>query len=895
MEPIAIIGTGCRFPGGHNPESFWYALREGRDLITKVPLERWNVDAFYDPEPAKPAKVSSQWGSFIENVDQFDAEFFEILPEEAKQIDPQQRLLLEVAWEALENAALRWDKVCGSQTGVFIGNTYSDYDRLIHRNLTKLNAHSGTGINRSLLANRLSHLLDLHGPSMTVDTACSASLVAVHLACQSLRTQESNLALAGGVHLNLCPESTMIMSSAKMLAADGRCKTFDAKANGFSRGEGCGVVVLKRLSDALGDGDNILAIIRGSAVNHNGLSNGISAPHGLSQQAVISQALDNAQIEPAQISYVEVHSTGTVFGDAIEVESLKQVLMQGRSLDQPCWIGSVKTNIGHLEGAAGIAGLIKVILSLQHQEIPPHLHLNQRSRYIPLEGTSLNIPTHCQPWSTGTEPRVAGVSAFSFGGANCHVILEQAPAPSVLINNIERPLHILTLSAKNDKAVHELALRYIQTLPTESELANVCFTANTGRAHFHHRLAVVAPSTKQLKQALSDFLDGKQPAGLISGIVNNRKRSKIAFLFSHEGSHHVGMGYQLYQTHPIFQQTLNECEDILRSYLHKPLLSVLYPQADEISPLNEITYAHPALFALEYALFQLWQSWGVKPNVLIGYGIGEYAAACAAGVFNLEDGLKLIAERALVVQSLQQKEKMLAGLADEKDMNSQQIKPAMERFQQVVASVTYAKPQIDLISGFTGERLTEKGITPEYWWNHLHSVVALTDSFKTVNASDNMVFVEIGPKPILIKMAEQCLPEKVGVWLPSLNQSQQDWQQILQSLGELYIRGVPIDWSEFDRGYNRQRLSLPTYPWQRQRYWISEAEEGHQRAEALSPENTQTPITNLLNEGNAQQLAQLMQKAGNFSQEQMKLLPEMLAVLVREHQQHLKDSQGELL
>ncbi len=553
----------------------------------------------------------------------------------------------------------------------------------------------------------------------------------------------------------------------------------------------------------------------------------------------------------------------------------------------------MKTNIGHLEAAAGIASLIKVILSLQHQEIPPHLHLKQKNRYILREGTPLDIPTHCQPWSSGIEPRRAGVSAFSFGGANCHVILEEAPVPTVLINDIERPLHLLTLSAKNDQALQELALRYVQTLHTEFGLANVCFTANTGRAHFHHRLAVVAASTEQLQQALSDFLVGKQAAGLMSGIVNTQKRSKIAFLFSNEGSQYVGMGYQLYQTQPIFQQTLNECDEILRSYLRKPLLSVLYPQAGEILPLDEITYAQPALFALEYSLFQLWESWGVKPDVLIGYGIGEYVAACAAEVFSLEDGLKLIAERALVMHNLLQNEQIVAGFADESNICSLLTEPILAQFHQVVASVTYANPQIDLISGFTGERLTQKDITPEYWWNHLCSVLPLTDSFKTLDACDDMVFVEIGPQPVLIEMAYQYLPKRVEIWLPSLYKGQEDWQQILQTLGELYTRGVPIDWSSFDKGYERQRLSLPTYPWQRQRYWISEAEQKYQRVEALSPENTQTPITNLLYEGNAQQLAQLLQKAGSFSQEQMKLLPEMLAILVREHQQHLKREQRE--
>ncbi|NEQ24610.1 MAG: type I polyketide synthase [Microcoleus sp. SIO2G3] len=636
MESIAIIGIGCRFPKAKDPESFWQLLRNGVDAITEVPKDRWDIDAFYDPEPGKPAKMSTRWGGFLDQVDQFDPSFFGISPREVERMDPQQRLVLEVAWEALENAGLAPEKLSGSQTGVFMGIGNYDYCRLLTKDLTLVNAYDGTGNTLSIAANRLSYILNLRGPSALIETACSSSLVALHFACRSLQSGESNLFLVGGASLMLSPGPFLTYSHARMMASDGRCKTFDASADGYVRGEGCGVVVLKRLSDAIKDEDNILAVIRGTAVNQDGLSNGLTAPNGPSQQAVIRQALENAGVTPEEISYIEAHGTGTSLGDPIEVKSLKAVLLQNRKPDQPCWLGSLKTNIGHLEAASGIASIIKVVLALQHQEIPPHLHLKQLNPYISLEGTTFSIPTERQPWHPGTEHRLAGISAFGFGGTNCHVILEEAPleeggregakeqgknfphspTPSLphsltssLSDSLTRPVHLLTLSAKTEKALGELAQRYADFLGTHPEvsLADVCFTANTGRSHFDHRLAVVAESTSQLQSTLEAFAAGKETAGLVRSQANNKKRPKIAFLFTGQGSQYVGMGRQLYETQPVFRRALERCDEILRPYLKLPLLEVLYPKPGENSPLDETAYTQPALFALEYALFQLWR------------------------------------------------------------------------------------------------------------------------------------------------------------------------------------------------------------------------------------------------------------------------------------------------
>ncbi len=942
MEPIAIIGIGCRFPGAKNPESFWQLLRNGVDAITEVPKERWDIDTFYDSEPGTPGKMNTRWGGFLEQVDQFDPSFFGISPREVERMDPQQRLVLEVAWEALENAGCAPSKLSGSQTGVFMGIGNYDYCRLLAKDLARVNAYDGTGNTLCIAANRLSYILNLRGPSVVTETACSSSLVALHFACRSLQSSESNLCLVGGVSLMLSPDPTITYSHARMMAADGRCKTFDASADGYVRGEGCGVVVLKRLSDALSDGDNIQAIIRGSAVNQDGLSNGLTAPNGPSQQAVIRQALENAGVAPAQISYLEAHGTGTPLGDPIEVKSLKAVLMEGREPDQPCWLGSVKTNIGHLEAASGIASLIKVVLSLQHRQIPPHLHLNQLNPYISLEGTTFSIPTESQPWSAGPKPHLAGVSAFGFGGTNCHVILEEAPVP-VITGDIERPLHLFTLSAKSEKALQELAQDYQVYLKSHLEISlpDTCFTANGGRSHFDHRLAVTAESTVQLREQLEAFAAGRETAGLVSDQVSTRKRLKIAFLFTGQGSQYVGMGRQLYETQPTFRQTLDRCDEILRPYLEQRLLSVIYPEPGVNSPLDETAYTQPALFALEYALAKLWQSWGIVPAVVMGHSVGEYVAACVAGVFSLEDGLKLIAERARLMQALPQGGEMVAVFATEAQVtsaiqpyaqaaaiaaingpqsivisgqrraiqaviaaleaegvktkklkvshafHSPLMEPMLSAFEQVAADVAYSPPRIKLISNVTGELATDEIATPEYWCRHVRQPVRFAAGMETLHQQGYEVLVEIGPKPTLLGMGYHCLPEGVGVWLPSLYQGREDWQQLLQSFGALYVRGVPVDWSGFDQDYSRCRLQLPTYPFQRQRYWVEFTENGDQKAGSLSQANAETPILNLLLQGNTKQLAQQLDTTGKLSEDEVRLLPKLLEVLVKQHQQQL--------
>ncbi|WP_162052188.1 type I polyketide synthase [Gloeothece verrucosa] len=884
MEPIAIIGTSCRFPGANDLDSFWRLLSHGIDAVTQVPSDRWDIDNLYSSEPLTPGKMITRWGGFLQQVDQFDADFFGISPRESERMDPQQRITLEVAWESLENAGIAVNKLSGTRTGFFIGCGNNDYARLLAKDLETITPHDGTGGTLSISSCRFSYLFNLQGPSMAIETACSSSLVAVHIACQSLSSKETDLCLAGGVSLMLTPEPSIAYSHARMLSPDGRCKTFDASANGFVRGEGCGIIVLKRLKDAIRDEDNILAVIRASAVNQDGLTNGLTAPNGPSQQNIMRQALEKANLAPAQISYIEAHGTGTSLGDPIEMKSIQTVLKKERQPDQPCWIGSVKTNIGHLENAAGIAGLIKVILSLQNKQIPASLHLKQLNPLISLNNTAFSIPTQSQPWELREgELRRAGINSFGFGGTNAHIILEEAPTLPEKTNEIERPYHLLTLSAKKEAALLDLAEKYLDFLSIHSELslADICFTANSGRSHFQHRLAVFADTHESLSQQLKNFIKTQIDSPKSTDEPRRRKAPNIAFLFTGQGSQYLGMGQQLYETQPTFRQALNQCHEILKNYLEKPLLEVIYAK-DNSSLLDETKYTQPALFALEYALYQLWQSWGITPSVVMGHSVGEYVAACVAGVFSLEDGLKFIAHRSRLMQSLPKNGAMASVFAtyeqvstvitpyteeveiaafngpnsivisgkehaieaviklfqanniEVKRLNvshafhSTLMEPILAEFAEVAQQITYHPPQIKVISNLTGEVAQEEIMTPAYWCDHLRKAVKFSDGMLTLQKEKCKIFIEIGPKPVLLGMGRRCLPDsnpkEALFWLPSLRPNREDWQQLLETLSTVYTQGIEINWEGFDQDYCRQRLQLPTYPWQRQSYWLKSVE-----------------------------------------------------------------------
>lgn len=873
-EPIAIIGMGCRFPGGANsPEAFWELLSRGKEAIVPVPRQRWDAEAYYDENPDLPNKTYARYGGFIDAVDQFDPQFFGMTPREAIALDPQQRLLLEVSWEALENAGIAPQKLTGTQTGVFVGIGLDDYAKLQIKQQIPIDAYTGSGNAFCFASGRLSYFLGLQGPSLAIDTACSTSLVTVHLACQSLRNRESNLALAGGVSLMLSPEVTLYLSKTRALSPDGRCKTFDKDANGYVRGEGCGMVVLKRFSDAISDGDNILGVIRGSAVNQDGPSSGLTVPNGSAQMAVIRQALENAKVKPEQISYLEAHGTGTALGDPIEVRGINNILCKDRSTDNPLMVGSVKTNIGHLEIAAGMASLLKVILSLKNQEIPPHLHFKELNPDLAAAATALKIPTASLPWQRTEEPRRAGISAFGLSGTNAHIIIEEPPQLSFNPSEVDRPAHLLTLSAKSDDALADLAQKWVNYLEKNPQLnlADLAFSANTGRGQFNHRLAILAKSTLEAKDSLTAFTQKQACLNVFSQAVAKSRQNKIAFLFTGQGSQYADMGRQLYETQPTFRHALEECDRLLQPYLEKSLLEVLYSDS---SLLDQTAYTQPALFAIEYALYKLWQSWGIKPDGVLGHSVGEYVSACVAGVYSLEEGIKLIAERGRLMQSLPQKGAMAAIFAPietvksvispygdqveiatinssenivisgdqeainriKADLESQSIEvrllqvshafhsrmmqPILAEFKVIAAKISYKTPQLDWISTVTGEEISQ-AVTEDYWCQQVRQCVQFAPAIETLASQGYNLFIEIGSHPILTRLGQKTLANPDYLWLSSLQRGQDDWQILLQSVAKLAVSGVNIDWNGFDKDYARLRLPLPTYAFQKQPYWLT--------------------------------------------------------------------------
>jgi acyl transferase domain-containing protein/alpha-beta hydrolase superfamily lysophospholipase len=883
-EPIAIIGIGCRFPGHANdPEAFWDLLRRGQDGVIEVPPERWDLEALYDPDPAAPGKMYTRKAGFIDNIDRFDPLFFNLTPREAERMDPQQRLLLELAWQALEHAGVAPGALQHSKTGVFIGLSSDDY---LHIGL-EAERHKGDDIYlllgnlRSIAAGRLSFQLGLQGPSMQVDTSCSSSLVAIHLACTALRNRECDLALAGGVQLLLLPSATIVLCKMRALAPDGYSKGFAATADGFGRGEGGGILVLKRLSEALAAHDQILALIRGSAVNHDGLSSGLTVPNEAAQEAVIRQALANAHVPPAAIDYVEAHGTGTHLGDPIEVSALGAVFAEDRSADRPLLLGSVKSNIGHLEAAAGVAGVIKTTLALWHRAIPAHLHFHTPNPHIPWEQLPLRVPTCLQPWPAADgKRRLAGVSSFGMSGTNVHLVLEEAPPTAPVVRPCERPWHLLVLSAKTDAALRHLAGRYRDHLAARPALpfADVCFTAAAGRSHFQHRLALVGAACEPVRQGLDAWLadrkEGMAHAGQTSAVP------QIAFVFTGQGSQYANMGQELYTTHPRFRDTLDRLDAYMRPYLPQPLLQVLFPQDGTASPIDDTGYTQPALFALQYALADLWRSWGITPVGVMGHSVGEYAAACMAGVFSLEHGARLICERAQLMHHLPRVGGMLAvfapqdlvldALAPFRDrlavaayngpqhvvvsgetpalatlaealqrrsiqtqalrvshaFHSSAIDPILPSFHRIVQEVPLQRPRLCLVANLTGKPADAQVTDAAYWVQHLRQPVQFARGMSTLWERGVRVFLEIGPHPTLLAMGQACLPEddrqEVRL-LPSLRRAHADWETMLQSLGALYVAGASIDWDAFDSVYTRRRVTLPGYPFQRQRYWLTPA------------------------------------------------------------------------
>jgi acyl transferase domain-containing protein/NADPH:quinone reductase-like Zn-dependent oxidoreductase/NADP-dependent 3-hydroxy acid dehydrogenase YdfG len=872
--PVAIVGLACRAPGGvRDAESFWRLLEEGRDAIGPVSNARWDHDALYDPDPNAAGKIITRSAGLVADVDQFDAEFFGISPREADGMDPQQRMLLEVCWEALENAGLAPDRLQHTATGVYVGAASADYAYMQLRDAGQgLGSHFASGVAHSVLSGRVSYLLGLQGPSLTIDTACSSSLVAVHLACQALRNGECRLALAGGVNLILSPDIFIALSQARMLAPDGRCKTFGSGADGFGRGEGCGMVALKLLADAEEDGDRVLAVIRGSAINQDGPSSGLTVPNGPAQESVISAALTQAQIEPQQVSYVEAHGTGTELGDPLEARAVSAALCGRRA--SPLLIGSVKSNIGHLEGAAGVIGLIKLVLSLQRGVIPRSLHCDVPSPHIAWEELALRVVADkAALWPDHDDRRIGGVSSFGFSGTNAHLIVEAARS-AVRASDTPRA-QLLPVSGQTAEALATYAGELRDAVTADLRLADVARTLGPGRAHREHRAIMVADTISAFRDGLDALTRGRDEAANVrSAVVPHRDPPRIAFLFTGQGAQYPGMAAELYRAMPAFRMAFDRCDVILTPLLGASLRDTVL-QSSDAATLAQTGLAQPALFALEYALAEMFRSVGVTPVAVMGHSVGELVAACVAGAVELPDALRLVAARGALMQALPAGGAMAAVFAPESSVakavaphaahvsiaalngpmqtvisgeahavsricavlvaegiktqplmvshafHSPLVEPAMAPFEQEFSGVKFAAPQLAVISNVTGQRLDASELaSPQYWSRHLRAPVRFADGLATLAGLNVDICVELGPQPTLTTFAAGVFTNGGPRVMPTLRRGTDDRRAVLDVLGELYLAGVEIDWRGLDPDRAGRPVSLPTSPFVRRRHWF---------------------------------------------------------------------------
>lgn len=885
-EPIAIIAVSCRFPAAPNPEAFWELLSGGVDAIREVPEDRFDIDEFYDPDPEAAGKTYTRFGGFLEGIDEFDPEFFGISPREAVWIEPQQRLMLETVWEGLERAGYAPANLRGSRTGIFAGVAANEYAHLLSsESVDKIEPYFITGNALNAISGRVAFALGLEGPAVAVDTACSSALVAVHQAVQALRSGDCDMALAGGVNVLLSPVTVIAASRARMLSPAGRCKSFDASADGYVRSEGCGMLVLKRLGDAERDGDRICAVIPASAVNQDGASSGLTVPNGGAQQRLISEALSRANLTGADIDYLEAHGTGTPLGDPIEVQAAAAVYGASRDPDHPLLMGSVKTNIGHTESASGAAGLIKVVLSLQNEAIPRSLHFHKPNPHIPWDTLPVRVVDEARSWQVNGRPRRAGVSSFGFTGTNAHVIVEEAPqwatadehssdgAPAEPVV-LREPLQVLPLSARSPEALVALAQRYGDWLDTSPkvDIADVCYTAGVGRSHFEHRGALVVDSVQSAGELLTDLANNRIRPGVVRGECADAPTT--AWLFTGQGSQYPGMARELFDSEPIFADSVKRCAEAVDGMLPKPLIEVLFSADREAgTALRHTSYAQPALFAVEMGLARLWQSWGIEPDVVLGHSVGQYAAACVAGVFSLEDGARLIAERGRLFGSLPAGGRMAAVFADAKQVedvvgeyprvsvaayngpntvvsgpdedvehivdrftgegirctaletshafHSELLDPVLDEFESYAAQFEFAAPTIPLVCNRTGAALTgHASLDAQYWRRHSRQPVQFAESVRTVAALGCSVLIEIGPQPVLTGAAVQVWPEHVTAPRPivSLRKGVTDRRQIADALAAAYVGGLRPDFAAL-HPRPRRRLELPTYPFQRRRFW----------------------------------------------------------------------------
>jgi acyl transferase domain-containing protein len=870
-EPIAVVGMACRLPGEvRTPEQLYELLIGGTEAITELPAERGWPDALYDPDPEHRGCFYTRRGGFISRVDRFEAGFFRMSPQEVRAVDPQHRLLLELSWEALEHSGISPLALNGSRTGVFMGLTTSDYAHVMGNagEVATTNPFASIGNVAAAASGRISYFLGLQGPSLTVDTACSSSLVAAHLACQSLQSGEIELALVGGVNLMLRPEVTILLCGARALSLAGRCRSFDAAADGYVRGEGGGVVALRRLSDAIERGEPVAAVIRSTAVNQDGRSAGFTAPNPEAQRRVIQEALARAGVEGAAISYVEAHGTGTPLGDPIEFEALSQTIGQAGS--SRCWLGSLKPNIGHLEAGAGVASLIKVAVMLQHRRIAQHPNFERPNPQIDLHKTRFRIPVEPVAWEVDG-PRLASLNSFGFTGTNAHAVLEEAPRAYRARPQVTRSHQILTVSATSSEARHALVDAYHGRLAgavDETDFQDACFTANVGRAHLRHRAAFVAGSRGEMLEQLASFSDAK--AATADPL---RTAPRVAFVFPGQGAQYAGMGAELYDSQPVFREAIDRCARALASTLDIELKELLFGDRAE---LHRTDYTQPALVAIEWALATMWRSLGVEPALLLGHSIGQLAAACVAEMIGLEDALGLAVERGRLMHGVTADGAMAVVFAGPDVVRSALLRSAgacviaayngpasivisgprdgvaaacalLERegvetrglrvsqafhsplmdeivpgFTAAAAGVRWADAKLPVVSNLDGALLAPAEADAAYWARHLREPVRFDAGVATLVDRGCDVFLEIGPGTTGISLARQCVSDaSARHWLASIKPKRSEAQTLLDSVRALYELGGELEWEVIERGLGRVRVAAPCYPFHGRPLWVT--------------------------------------------------------------------------
>lgn len=904
---IAVIGMAGRFPGADGIDEYWRNLRDGKESIHHFSEDELRESKIPETVIRDPNYVKAR--GIIEGVESFDSTFFGLNPRQARILDPQQRVWLECVHEALEDAG-HTGQTSEEIVGVFAGARESTYllsnlcidrgsqERLL--NLASTDAHQiFLNNDRDSIATRTSYLFDFTGPSLNVQSACSTSLVAVTQACWALANYQCDVSIAGGVCVTFPTIRGYYYQEEGIYSPDGHCRAFDGKAKGTVFGDGVGAVVLKRLGDALRDGSRIDAIIRGWAVNNDGIDKAsFTAPSVNGQAEVIALAQAMAAIEPAQVGYIETHGTGTQVGDPIEVAALTKAFSRQSHDRQFCGLGSVKTNIGHLDTASGIAGFIKTVLALKHQELPPSLHFETPNPQINFHDSPFYVVDRLQKWHRNGTPRIAGVSSFGVGGTNCHVVLEEATERKSPRGHRERAV-LLTLSAKTEQALIELRARYRLYLSEnrQAPLSDIAFTTNTGRSHYDCRLAVVGESIAEVCEKLDD--NSCELVQTSRGRIDSEKPPITGFLFTGQGAQYAQMARQLYDTEPEFRRTLERCDELLRPHLEQPLLTVLYSDSDSHSLLDRTDYTQPALFAVEYALAELWRSWGIEPSWVMGHSVGEYVAACVAGVFSLEDGLRLVAERGRLMNALPLGGRMVAvftdpdqvaeavkpfashvaiaalntpqhvvisgaskqvqviveqfqkenihcrGLQVSHAFHSPLIEPALESLERYVGELPLQPPRIGFISNLSGSPANDELTTAAYWRDHSRYPVHFAKGITMMEQMGCNVFIEIGPHAVLTRFGQETLPDQDTLWLPSLRRNESNWHSLSGAVGKLYVRGMNIDWAAFNRDRQCQLVRVPTYPFQRERYWIEDAS-GETTDMALAPRRDDSAVNPML-------------------------------------------------